>query len=105
VKTIAVSLFIIVLLGIALFFSDGPLLNHFDWSQTDASYMVVQYRHTVILVQVLLLALIYVKAQKPPEEKKTGRVLVFAVVVGFVFSALGWIKIDSLLHHQSMIGC
>jgi hypothetical protein len=94
-----------VLLGIVLLFSDRTLLNHFDWSQTDAPSTVVQYRHTVILVQLLLVAIAYVKMQRVSLEKRTATIMLVATLTGFAFSGIGWERIDSLLRFQSMLGC
>ena len=101
-KVTFASVSAIVLLGIVLYFSDKQLFFRINWSREEALDTVVLYRLTVVVLQVLLLAISWVNARKAKISTRTLVVLGMAAILGFVLSAEGWLKIDSLLRDLTL---
>lgn len=65
--------------------------------------MVEQFRSTVVLAQLLLLAVAYLKLHRA--ATRISAVPLFATVIGFALSGVGWMMIEALMLHQAMLGC
>lgn len=86
-----------LMFGLVMFFADRPLFQLVDWTNP---WPVSALRTIVILAQVCtLLYLSYAnfRSASAPPGKLEWLFVGVLILLGIVFSILGWIKIDTLL--------
>jgi len=103
VKVTIASVCVIVLLGVVLYLSDEQLFTRINWIQQNVLHTVDCYRYSVIASQLLFLGLACFSARKAKMPKTIAVITGIVVILGFVLSILGWLRVDSLLQDLTLI--